>query len=81
MRINVFNDSSKLFIQVEDNGRGIPKDKHNQVFGMFKRFDQRSIQGSGLGLYMIKKNMQKLSGQISFESSSKGTVFYLEFLL
>lgn len=81
VRINVFNDSSKLFIQVEDNGRGIPKDKHNQVFGMFKRFDQSSIQGSGLGLYMIKKNMQKLSGQISFESSSKGTVFYLEFLL
>lgn len=81
VKLNVFNDSNKIYIQVEDNGKGIPLDKHGQVFGMFKRFDSGDVQGSGLGLYIVKKNMQKLNGQISFESSSNGTTFYLEFKL
>ena len=81
VRISVFSDQNKLYIQVEDNGKGIPVEKHNQVFGMFKRFDNSDIQGSGLGLYIIKKNMQKLNGNLSFESSPSGTTFYLEFKL
>ena len=81
VRINVFNDSNKFYIQVEDNGKGIPANKHDQVFGMFKRFDSSNVQGTGLGLYIIKKNMQKLNGQINFESSPAGTTFYLEFKL
>ncbi|AUO00046.1 hypothetical protein C0V70_18435 [Bacteriovorax stolpii] len=81
VRINVFNDPNKIYIQVEDNGKGIPAEKHNQVFGMFKRFDNSDIQGSGLGLYIIKKNMQKLNGHLSFESNPSGTTFYLEFKL
>lgn len=46
---------------------------------MFKRFHDTGVQGSGLGLYMIKKHIQKLDGEILFESSPEGTVFYLEF--
>ncbi len=81
VRLNVFNDAQKFYIQVEDNGIGIPKEKHQEVFGMFKRFDQRDVAGSGLGLYMIKKHMQKLGANINFESNPKGTIFYIEFLI
>lgn len=81
VRLNVFSDNRKLYIHVEDNGKGIPKRNHKDVFGMFKRFDDSGVAGSGLGLYMIKKHMQKLGGKISFESSPKGTTFYLEFVL
>ena len=81
VRLNVFNDTKKIYIQVEDNGVGIPVESHAEVFTMFKRFYDGEVAGSGLGLYMIKKHMQKLEGEISFESSTKGTVFYLEFML
>lgn len=81
VRINTFNDSKKFYIQVEDNGLGIPKNKHAEVFNMFKRFHDTDVQGSGLGLYMIKKHIQKLDGEILFESSPDGTVFYLEFAI
>lgn len=81
VRINTFNDSKRFYIQIEDNGIGIPEDKHGEVFSMFKRFHDGGVQGSGLGLYMIKKHMQKLDGEISFESNSEGTVFYLKFSL
>ena len=71
----------KFYIQIEDNGQGIPKEKKDDVFGMFKRFHDGAIEGSGLGLYMVRKHMQKMQGHINFESSNTGTTFYLEFPL
>lgn len=75
--IRTFNQENRFFIEVHDNGVGIPKNKQAEVFGMFKRFHHQSIQGSGLGLYLVKKYVQKLGGTISFESSEDGTVFLI----
>ncbi len=44
---------------------------------MFKRFHVEKVQGSGLGLYLVKKHVQKLGGTLSFESSDQGTIFYI----
>lgn len=79
--INTFNDKDKFYIQVEDNGQGIPQEKQSDVFGMFKRFHENSTEGTGLGLYMVKKHMDKMDAHISFESTPAGTTFYLEFPL
>ena len=62
-------------IQVIDNGLGIPEEYFSDVFGMFKRFHKSSSFGSGLGLYLVKKNLEKINGKISFQSSLEGTVF------
>ncbi|MEM9172388.1 MAG: PAS domain-containing sensor histidine kinase [Pseudomonadota bacterium] len=78
--VRTFTDASTFYIQVEDNGIGIPKQQHAEVFSMFKRFhtDALAVEGSGLGLYMIKKHVTKIDAQISFESTAEGTTFYLE---
>lgn len=81
VRIQTFNDASRFFVHVEDNGLGIPEDRRAEVFGMFKRFHSSSVSGSGLGLYLIKKQINKLGAKITFESSNKGTTFYIEFQL
>lgn len=64
-----------LDLEFADNGIGIPGAHHAQVFGMFNRFSERS--GSGLGLSLVKKHVDRLKGKISFESSGEGTSFVL----
>lgn len=78
VQISTFNETNHFHIRIEDNGVGIPTEKHQEVFGMFKRFHKGQAEGSGLGLYMIKKHIEKLNAQIKFESAPKGTTFYIE---
>lgn len=78
VRIKTFSGAKTFMINVEDNGVGIPASKQNEVFGMFKRFHSTKASGSGLGLYLIKKQVDHLAASISFKSSDEGTVFYLE---
>lgn len=76
--VSTFSDKTKFYIQVEDNGIGIPEEHQSEVFDMFKRFHDESVKGSGLGLYIIKKHIEKIGAKIDFESSKSGTSFYLE---
>lgn len=55
-------------IQVEDNGQGIAPEYHHKIFDMFYRANEES-KGSGLGLYIVKEALAKLSGSIQLESS------------
>src|SRR5690606_17010410 len=58
---------------VRDNGIGIHPDYIDNVFNMFYRATDRS-QGAGLGLYIVKEMVEKLSGTISVSSElGKGT--------
>src|SRR5258707_10237539 len=54
---------SSFSLHVEDNGQGIPPEIHTKVFDMFYRGNESS-QGSGLGLYIVKETLDKLSGTI-----------------
>lgn len=75
--IRTRNDDNRFYIDVTDNGIGIPEERTPEVFGMFKRFHTQSAEGSGLGLYIAKRHIDMLSGKISFESSSEGSTFHL----
>lgn len=64
----------KLLFKVRDNGLGIPASEHEKVFEMFVRSDFKQ-GGSGLGLYLVKKIVEKLDGIISLRSKvGDGTV-------
>lgn len=78
IKIRTFNDKSYMYINIEDNGLGIPNEFHEKVFEMFQRFHKKSHEGSGLGLYLVKKHIDKLGGEISFESNTNGTVFFIK---
>jgi signal transduction histidine kinase len=71
-------DKECVQITIEDNGIGIGIEQQPRVFEMFYRGSDRS-KGSGLGLYIAKETLAKLSGEISFESNvDKGTRFTLK---
>ncbi|MGK7394516.1 MAG: ATP-binding protein [Candidatus Cyclobacteriaceae bacterium M3_2C_046] len=57
------------FISITDNGIGIAKEIHDQVFNMYFR-GTNSSQGNGLGLYLVKKGVEKINGQVFLESQT-----------
>jgi len=52
-----------------DNGIGIEEKYHSYIFQMFKRLENRKNTGSGLGLGLVSKAVEKLDGEIKLESS------------
>jgi signal transduction histidine kinase len=62
-------------IVLKDNGIGIDDTHKEKIFNMFFRATTRSA-GTGLGLYIVKSMVDKLGGEISFESVlNEGTTF------
>ena len=72
--------NGKRQLSVTDNGLGIPLDKQDHVFTMFKRFHSH-VEGSGIGLYIVKRMVDNMNGQIQVNSTlNEGTTFNLIFL-
>jgi signal transduction histidine kinase len=70
---------SNVIIEVRDNGEGIGKEYLDRIFEMYFRANERS-KGNGLGLYIVSKAVEKLSGQLSLQSEAhKGSVFTITF--
>ena len=67
IEVNLSTSRKSIIISVEDNGLGILKDQYEKIFNMFFRGSERS-KGNGLGLYLVRKAVQKLHGKINVES-------------
>lgn len=65
----------KIFIDIIDDGPGIPEELHEKLFDMFFRASNDTT-GSGLGLYIVKNAVDKLKGRITLKSKvGEGTTF------
>lgn len=62
-------------LSVTDNGLGIPARSREKIFLMFKRFHPNISFGSGLGLYMVKKSVDKMEGTIEYRDIGEGSQF------
>ena len=67
------------WLQVEDNGIGIPQDSQARVFERFYRVDKsrsKATGGTGLGLAIVKHIVQLYGGTLTLESAvGKGSTF------
>lgn len=62
-------------LMVQDNGLGFKKEHLEKVFSMFKRFHSH-VEGTGIGLYMVKRIVDNADGKIVLESEpEKGSTF------
>lgn len=73
---------SHLSLSIEDNGIGIDLNRQrDKVFSLYQRFHQH-VEGKGLGLFLVKTQVETLNGKIEIESEvNKGTRFHIEFPL
>jgi PAS domain S-box-containing protein len=77
IRIHTRLEEPYVRLSVEDNGLGIHKRHHAQLFTMFKRFHDH-VQGTGVGLYMVKRIVENAGGKIEVASAEgAGTRFNL----
>jgi signal transduction histidine kinase len=62
---------------VADDGPGIPARFHDQIFKMFQTLKPRDqVEGSGMGLAMVRKNVEVFGGTLDLESAEgEGSVF------
>jgi len=70
-------EGDRLRISIKDEGIGIPQEEQQHVFTRFFRaHNAENIQGTGLGLNIVKRYVELLGGSINFESElGKGTTF------
>jgi signal transduction histidine kinase len=62
-------------LSVTDNGLGMNEENKNKIFGMFKRLHDH-VEGSGVGLYIVKRIIDNSGGKIEVESElGKGSTF------
>lgn len=74
LTINVIRQDTRLLVSITDTGKGIPPEIQSQIFEPF--FTTKPIgEGSGLGLYIVKKVIDKHEGTIEVESIPGQTTF------
>jgi PAS domain S-box-containing protein len=69
-------NSQQLVINFKDNCKGIDLEKNGiALFGLYKRFDT-SVEGKGMGLFMVKTQVEEIGGSIEVQSTlGAGTLF------
>jgi PAS domain S-box-containing protein len=76
IRIDAETNESECVFSVADNGIGIPAAYHKTIFGLFKRLHPTGYEGTGIGLAVCKRLVEKHGGRIWVESEpGKGSVF------
>lgn len=75
--IECFASSSSIGFAIRDEGIGIPLEDQKHMFDRFFRASNAgNVQGTGLGLNIVKRYLELLQGNISFSSEyGKGSVF------
>lgn len=78
--ISIKKDKDQIVSTITDWGLGIPKDQQPRIFEKFFRADnvlKLETDGTGLGLYLVKKIIEASGGKIGFNSvATKGTTFW-----
>jgi light-regulated signal transduction histidine kinase (bacteriophytochrome) len=69
-------DGDWLF-SVADNGMGIDPEYRQRIFEMFSRLQDRSVPGTGIGLAICQRVIERMGGRIWVESTpGQGSTFY-----
>jgi PAS domain S-box-containing protein len=75
--ISVQQKEDMWLFAVADNGISIAPEYHKQIFGLFKRLHGKQIPGTGIGLAICQRVVQRYGGKIWVESQLRqGSTFY-----
>jgi len=79
--LRAYQENGELFLEVQDNGRGVPPDVQHRLFERFFRVaskERDEIRGSGLGLAIVKSVAEQHNGRVYVQSrEGAGSIFGL----
>jgi CheY-like chemotaxis protein/nitrogen-specific signal transduction histidine kinase len=81
--VQVYSESrgDRLRLCIEDNGIGIRPEHRRRLFGLFQRVHpEGTYEGTGVGLAVVRKSVERMGGRVGMESSRTGTgsTFWIE---
>ncbi len=80
-KVHISSESDEQYIHLffKDNGIGISKEYHDRIFNLFERLHNNdAYAGTGMGLAICKKAVEKINGKIQLESDGKnGSTFII----
>ncbi|HRJ31173.1 MAG TPA: HAMP domain-containing sensor histidine kinase [Cyclobacteriaceae bacterium] len=76
VRVDVEIKPAQLNLRVTDDGEGISAETGKRIFDMFYRGSEKSV-GLGMGLFMVRKIVDRLRGSLAWQSSERETVFMI----
>ena len=66
-------------VWVEDNGPGIAPAYQSQIFQLFTRLEGEKYPGTGIGLAIVQKGVERMGGRVGVESAAgQGSCFWFE---
>lgn len=74
-------DSSNSHVRawVRDNGIGIAPEHHDRIFRLFERVETLKVPGTGVGLSIVRKGVERMRGKVGVESMpGQGSRFWIE---
>lgn len=73
VEVSAVVEGDRVRVRVADDGPGIRQEFHERVFRMFQTLRPRDeVEGSGVGLAIVKKSVEVFGGQVHVESSGRG---------
>jgi signal transduction histidine kinase len=72
-------DAGFVRFNLRDNGVGIPSQHLNRIFRVFERLDGDRYPGTGIGLSIVRKGIERMGGRVGVESMpEQGSRFWIE---
>ncbi len=79
--LKIFKKHDNVLIQISDKGIGIPEEEQSNLYQRFFRATNAvNIEGTGLGLNIVKNYTELMGGSLTFKTKiNKGSIFTVEF--
>jgi len=79
VRVRAEEQAGLVRVWVEDNGIGIAPEHQEQIFRLFIRLHGETYGGTGIGLAIVQKGVERMGGRVGLESTpGEGSRFWFE---
>lgn len=79
IEIRAETTAGRVRVLVADNGVGVDAAQRKRIFGLFERAASKEIPGTGIGLAIVRKAVERMGGSVGMEPGAPhGSVFWFE---